>query len=95
MSSSKAHAATIISLTEAYDEGNNKRYKKGRFLGKVLFVIKIQFLMFNPLSLSFFSKGGFAHCYELIDVDTQTIYAGKIVPKSMLTKPHQRDKVCA
>lgn len=38
-------------------------------------------------------KGGFAHCYELIDVDTNAIYAGKIVPKSMLTKPHQREKV--
>ena len=38
-------------------------------------------------------QGGFAHCYELIDVDNNHIYAGKIVPKSMLTKPHQRDKV--
>ncbi len=38
-------------------------------------------------------QGGFAHCYELIDVDTNKIYAGKIVPKSILTKPHQREKV--
>ena len=48
-------------------------------------------------SISYFTfamiKGGFAHCYELIDVDTNAIYAGKIVPKSMLTKPHQREKV--
>ena len=38
-------------------------------------------------------QGGFAHCYELIDSETGTIYAGKIVPKASLTKPHQRDKV--
>ena len=37
-------------------------------------------------------QGGFAHCYELIDCDDQTVYAGKIVPKASLTKPHQRDK---
>ena len=35
MSSSKAHAATILELTTAYDEAKNKRYKKGKFLGKV------------------------------------------------------------
>lgn len=38
-------------------------------------------------------QGGFAKCYELVDVDTNEIFAGKIVPKSMLTKPHQKDKV--
>lgn len=41
----------------------------------------------------FLGKGGFAHCYELIDMEDNHIYAGKIVPKSMLTKPHQRDKM--
>ena len=40
------------------------------------------------------TQGGFAYCYELIDTDTNVVYAGKIVSKSMLTKPHQRDKVC-
>ena len=35
MSSSKAHSATILELTVAYDETRNKRYKKGKFLGKV------------------------------------------------------------
>ena len=33
--SSKLTASTILELKVAYDEGNNKRYKKGRFLGKV------------------------------------------------------------
>ena len=41
----------------------------------------------------FLLQGGFAKCYELVDVDTNEIFAGKIVPKSMLTKPHQKDKV--
>ena len=38
-------------------------------------------------------QGGFAKCYELTDMDTKQIYAGKIVAKALLTKPHQRDKV--
>ena len=38
-------------------------------------------------------QGGFAHCYELIDMDTNHVFAGKIVPKSLLVKPHQKDKV--
>ena len=38
-------------------------------------------------------QGGFARCYELTDVETKEIFAGKIVSKSLLTKPHQRDKV--
>lgn len=41
----------------------------------------------------FLGKGGFAKCYELVDVETNEIFAGKIVPKSMLTKPHQKDKM--
>lgn len=36
MASSKAGSKTILDLTEAYDESRNKRYKKGKFLGKVL-----------------------------------------------------------
>lgn len=41
----------------------------------------------------FLGKGGFAKCYELVDMDTNEIFAGKIVPKSMLVKPHQKDKM--
>jgi hypothetical protein len=41
----------------------------------------------------FSSKGGFARCYELIDVSTGQAFAGKVVPKSMLVKPHQKEKV--
>ena len=38
-------------------------------------------------------QGGFAKCYEMVDMSDNAIYAGKIVPKTMLVKSHQRDKV--
>ena len=38
-------------------------------------------------------QGGFAKCYELEDTSTGEILAGKIVPKSLLVKQHQRDKM--
>ncbi|XP_043945167.1 serine/threonine-protein kinase PLK1 [Protopterus annectens] len=41
----------------------------------------------------FLGKGGFAKCYEITDMDTKEIFAGKIVPKSLLLKPHQKEKM--
>ena len=41
----------------------------------------------------FLGKGGFAKCYELKDVVTGEIMAGKIVPKSLLLKTHQKEKM--
>lgn len=41
----------------------------------------------------FLGKGGFARCYELIDTNTGQTFAGKVVPKSMLVKPHQKEKM--
>lgn len=41
----------------------------------------------------FLGKGGFAKCYELTDMETKQTFAGKIVPKTMLTKPHQKEKM--
>ena len=38
-------------------------------------------------------QGGFAKCYELTDAVTKQVLAGKIVPKTLLVKPHQREKV--
>ncbi|XP_013406101.1 serine/threonine-protein kinase PLK1 isoform X2 [Lingula anatina] len=38
-------------------------------------------------------KGGFAKCYELTDLKTNKVYAGKIISKSRLTKPHQKEKI--
>jgi polo-like kinase 1 len=53
------------------DPTSQKRYKKGKFMG----------------------KGGFARCYELTDFETDQIYAGKIVPKSLLVKQHSKEKM--
>jgi polo-like kinase 1 len=41
----------------------------------------------------FLGKGGFAKCYELTDKCNGEVYAGKIVPKDLLVKPHQKDKM--
>lgn len=38
-------------------------------------------------------QGGFARAYELTDLTTGQVYAGKIISKSTLTKPHQKEKV--
>ncbi|KAK3530669.1 hypothetical protein QTP86_031662 [Hemibagrus guttatus] len=41
----------------------------------------------------FLGKGGFAKCYEITDLDTKEVFAGKVVPKSLLMKPHQKEKM--
>ncbi|XP_046372425.2 serine/threonine-protein kinase PLK1-like isoform X2 [Haliotis rufescens] len=38
-------------------------------------------------------KGGFARCYELLDLNSNKIYAGKIISKTRIAKPHQRQKI--
>lgn len=41
----------------------------------------------------FLGKGGFAKCYEITEMETKEVFAGKVVPKSMLLKPHQKEKM--
>jgi len=41
----------------------------------------------------FLGKGGFAKCYELVHERSKEVVAGKVVPKTMLQKPHQREKM--
>jgi len=41
----------------------------------------------------FLGKGGFAKCYEITDMETKQVFAGKIVPKTMIMKQHQREKM--
>ncbi|XP_059196694.1 serine/threonine-protein kinase PLK1 [Centropristis striata] len=41
----------------------------------------------------FLGKGGFAKCYEITDMETNQVFAGKIVPKSLILKQHQREKM--
>ena len=41
----------------------------------------------------FFGKGGFAKCYEIRESKSHRVYAGKIVPKSQITKSNHREKM--
>ncbi|XP_063224051.1 serine/threonine-protein kinase polo [Bacillus rossius redtenbacheri] len=41
----------------------------------------------------FFGKGGFAKCYEITDLNTKHVYAGKIVSKKLMLKHNQREKI--
>lgn len=41
----------------------------------------------------FLGKGGFAKCFEITDMETKQVLAGKIVPKALLVKQHQKDKM--
>jgi len=38
-------------------------------------------------------QGGFAKCYELTDVKTSKVYAGKIISKARISKGSQKEKV--
>ncbi|RUS82584.1 hypothetical protein EGW08_009658 [Elysia chlorotica] len=38
-------------------------------------------------------KGGFARCYEILNLTTNKIYAGKIISKTRIAKPHQKQKI--
>jgi polo-like kinase 1 len=71
------------------DPQTRTQYAKGKFLGKVCW--RYFFLLYFLYYLII--KGGFARCYELTNVSTGQIYAGKVVPKTMLIKPHQKEKV--
>ncbi|XP_033244020.1 serine/threonine-protein kinase polo-like [Drosophila miranda] len=42
--------------------------------------------------MRFFGKGGFAKCYEIIDVKTDDVFAGKIVSKKLMIKHNQKEK---
>lgn len=38
----------------------------------------------------FLGKGGFAKCYEFTNQNNKILYAGKVVPKTLLQKSHQK-----
>ena len=38
----------------------------------------------------FLGKGGFAKCYEFTNQTNKILYAGKVVPKTLLQKSHQK-----
>ncbi|KAJ0181335.1 hypothetical protein K1T71_003420 [Dendrolimus kikuchii] len=43
--------------------------------------------------LRFFGKGGFARCYEMQDIKTNQVWAGKIVSKKLMVKSSQKEKM--
>ncbi|XP_058455798.1 serine/threonine-protein kinase polo isoform X2 [Malaya genurostris] len=47
----------------------------------------------NYKRLRFFGKGGFAKCYEIMDVVSGEVYAGKIVSKKLMMKHNQKEKM--
>lgn len=103
-STSTKTTADLYGVEIVVDEKGRKKYKKGKFLGKVWSAFLSWFSQYSipPPSLSHSHththmhtpfQGGFARCYELVDIDTNKVYAGKIVAKSLLTKSHQKEKV--
>jgi len=48
--------------------------------------------MFLNTKLICFMQGGFAKCYEIIDVETDDVFAGKIVSKKLMIKHNQKEK---
>lgn len=42
---------------------------------------------------NFLGKGGFAKCYEFENTATKEVFAGKVVSKKLLMKPHHREKM--
>lgn len=42
---------------------------------------------------NFLGKGGFAKCYELTDLEDNTLYAAKIITKASLVKPRAKQKL--
>jgi polo-like kinase 1 len=75
------------------DPRTRTQYSKGKFLGKVSDPFSIHSIVYDSFQCNLFFQGGFARCYELIDTSTGQTFAGKVVPKSMLVKPHQKEKV--
>jgi len=41
----------------------------------------------------FLGKGGFARVHELMDLNSSAVFAGKIIHKSRVSKPHHKEKI--
>lgn len=46
-----------------------------------------------PNRIVLFMQGGFAKCYEIVNVQTNETYAGKIVSKKLMMKHNQKEKM--
>ena len=76
------------------------QYRSNSLLIPAIIMVKDDnFFIISFIALEFFKpdsmklQGGFARCYELTDMDTKQLFAGKIVAKTLLQKQHQKDKV--
>lgn len=80
------------------------KLQRQRQFAKLIFIMASQtksdvVLIENPNSKviyrkgNFLGKGGFAKCYEFINTTTKEIYAGKVVSKKLLMKPHHKEKM--
>ena len=77
---------------------SDMQYRSNSLLTPATIMVKDNFYnffhsigVFKPDSMKL--QGGFARCYELTDMDTKQLFAGKIVAKTLLQKQHQKDKV--
>uniref|UniRef100_A0A1A9WDJ5 polo kinase n=1 Tax=Glossina brevipalpis TaxID=37001 RepID=A0A1A9WDJ5_9MUSC len=43
--------------------------------------------------MRYFGKGGFAKCYEIVDITTNDVYAAKIISKERVMKYNQKEKM--
>jgi polo-like kinase 1 len=68
----------IIEERGAHSDQPIKRYSKGKLLGKVSTLLM---------------QGGFAKCYEFTSLDTNKLYAAKVIEKSSLSRSKAKEKV--
>lgn len=88
---------TIISLyTHAHMSQHCLLIKVGHLANTVSIYYTVDIFPAKELNRTFVSlyfQGGFARCYEMLDLNSNKIYAGKIISKHRISKPHQRQKV--
>ncbi len=65
-------------ITKVNGEIGSKKYSKGKLLGKGNLLIMI---------------GGFAKCYEGINIETKQMYAIKVIDKTTLQRSRAKQKV--
>ena len=58
-----------------------------------MFLLIYEILSCINVFFCFLLQGGFARVHELTDLTSNKTYAGKIIPKCRITKPHHKEKV--
>lgn len=76
------------------NRAGKRTYKKGKFLGRVS--VKFVASVCRISNVCFFAgwlQGGFAKCYEFIDMSDNRSYACKVISKAQLVKDKHKTKV--